>query len=245
MRRHHDHQPLLSASGAIHARPGATAPALAPAHGPSPLWGRSLAARRGLHSSFDSAFDPETAGARDDGAPLAYAQPGSGRTTLDEFESFFRAHEARLSAYLWRMTGDQQSASELCQETFLRAWQRYDTIRAYDQPDAWLFRVATNLALQLARRRKAPVGAAAPLEEAFEPSMSDPAWRLAERDLVRETLLELPARARALLILREVSGFSAEEAAQALGMSLAAVKVALWRARAQFREVYLRKEGQP
>jgi len=161
MRRHHDHQPLLSASGAIHARPGATAPALAPTHGRSPLWGRSLAARRGLDSSFDSAFDPETAGARDDGAPLAYAQPGSGRTTLDEFESFFRAHEARLSAYLWRMTGDQQSASDLCQETFLRAWQRYDTIRAYDQPDAWLFRVATNLALQLARRRKAPVGAAA------------------------------------------------------------------------------------
>jgi RNA polymerase sigma-70 factor (ECF subfamily) len=60
---------------------------------------------------------------------------------------------------------------------------------------------------------------------------------------VRETLLELPPRARSLLILREVSGFSAEEAAQTLGMSLAAVKVALWRARAQVREVYLRKEG--
>jgi DNA-directed RNA polymerase specialized sigma24 family protein len=73
--------------------------------------------------------------------------------------------------------------------------------------------------------------------------MSDPAWRLAERDLVRETLLEMPPRARSLLILREVSGFSAEEAAQTLGMSLSAAKVALWRARAQFREVYLRKEG--
>ena len=73
--------------------------------------------------------------------------------------------------------------------------------------------------------------------------MSDPAWRLAERDLVRETLLELPLRARSLLVLREVSGFSAEEAAQTLGMSLSAVKVALWRARAQFREAYLRKEG--
>jgi RNA polymerase sigma-70 factor (ECF subfamily) len=58
---------------------------------------------------------------------------------------------------------------------------------------------------------------------------------------VRETLLELSPRARSLLILREVSGFSTEEAAQTLGMSLPAVKVALWRA--QFREVYLRKEG--
>ncbi|HEY7022210.1 MAG TPA: RNA polymerase sigma factor [Ktedonobacterales bacterium] len=207
-------------------------------------WGRSLATRRGLDpsSNSDSAFDLET----EDGSDASewdYVQPGSAQTTLDEFEGFFRAHEARLSAYLWRMTGDRQSASDLCQETFLRAWQRFGAIRAYDRPDAWLFRVATNLALQLARRKKAPVGAAGPLDEAFEPSMSDPAWRLAERDLVRETLLELPPRARSLLILREVSGFSAEEAAQTLGMSLSAVKVALWRARAQFREVYLRKEG--
>ena len=85
------------------------------------------------------------------------------------------------------MTGDRQSASDLCQETFLRAWQRFGAIRAYDRPDAWLFRVATNLALQLTRRKKAPIGAAGPLDEAFEPSVSDPAWRLAERDLVRET----------------------------------------------------------
>ena len=186
-------------------------------------WGRSLAARRGLDPSFDSdsAFDLET----EDGSDASgwdYAQPDSAQTTLDEFEGFFRMHEPRLSAYLWRMTGDRQSASDLCQETFLRAWQRYDAIRAYDRPDAWLFRVATNLALQLTRRKKAPIGAADPLDEAFEPSVSDPAWRLAERDLVRETLLELPPRARSLLILREV-------------------KVALWRA--QFREAYLRKEG--
>ena len=87
------------------------------------------------------------------------------------------------------MTGDRQSASDLCQETFVRAWQRFGAIRAYDRPDAWLFRVATNLALQLTRRKKAPVGAAGPLDDAFEPSVSDPAWRLAERDLVRETLL--------------------------------------------------------
>jgi RNA polymerase sigma factor (sigma-70 family) len=209
------------------------------------LWGRAFAAQRGLDSPFDSAFDSEEAKPIGNSAPFAYEMSASSGAALDEFESFFNAHEARLSAYLWRMTGDRQSASDLCQETFLRAWQRYDTIRAYDQPDAWLFRVATNLALQLARRQKAPIGAAGPLEDAFEPSVSDPAWRLAERDLVRETLLELPPRARALLILREVSGFSAEEAAKTLGMSPSAVKVALWRARAQFREVYLRKEGQP
>jgi hypothetical protein len=59
------------------------------------VWGRSLAARRGLGPSFDSAFDPES----DDGSDTSgwdYAQPDSAQTTLDEFEGFFRAHEAPL-----------------------------------------------------------------------------------------------------------------------------------------------------
>ena len=67
------------------------------------------------------------------------------------------------------MTGDRQSASDLCQETFLRAWQRFVAIRAYDRPDAWLFRVATNLALQLTRRKKAPDRRLAP-DRSMRPS---------------------------------------------------------------------------
>jgi hypothetical protein len=76
------------------------------------LWGRSFAARRGLDSSFDSALDPE---AENGGDARGWddVQSGSAQTRLDEFEGFFRTHEARLSAYLWRMTGDRQSASDL------------------------------------------------------------------------------------------------------------------------------------
>jgi RNA polymerase sigma-70 factor (ECF subfamily) len=163
----------------------------------------------------------------------------------DDFERFFQAHEPELTGYLWRMTGDEQSASDLCQETFLRAWQRFDTIRGYERPGAWLVRVATNLALQHLRRRRAPVGAAAPLDETFAPTASDPGLRFAERDLVRETLLTLPPKPRAMLVLREVYGLSVDEVADALGMSREAVKMALWRARHQFRTSYLRKDSQP
>jgi hypothetical protein len=70
------------------------------------VWGRFYAARRGLDPSFDSAFDPE-AEDESDGGGWGYSQPDSAQTTLDEFEGLFRAHEARLSAYLWRMTGDR------------------------------------------------------------------------------------------------------------------------------------------
>lgn len=160
-----------------------------------------------------------------------------------DFEQFFLEFEPRVTGYLWRMTGDQAMASDLCQETFLRAWQHFEKIRHYDKPDAWLMRVATNLALQHLRRRSAPVGAAQSLDESFDPGVSEPGARIVVRDLVRETLMELPEKPRAMLILREVYGFTGDEVAQTLGMSPAAVKVALWRARAQFRTAYLRKDG--
>jgi RNA polymerase sigma-70 factor, ECF subfamily len=167
----------------------------------------------------------------------------------DDFEHFFLAYERTISGFLWRMTGDEQVAGDLSQETFLRAWQRFDRIRAYERPDAWLFRVATNLALhhlrhiRHVRRRDARSDDIPHVADEDGPSESDPSRRLVERDLVRETLLELTPKARALLILREAHGLSAEEAGGVLGMSGGAVKVGLWRARQQFRDIYMRKGG--
>jgi DNA-directed RNA polymerase specialized sigma24 family protein len=77
------------------------------------------------------------------------------------------------------------------------------------------------------------------------PGASDPSHRFGERDLVREVLLQLPARSRALLVLREVYGYSGAEAATALGLSEEAARVALWRAREHFRAAYQRKAGTP
>lgn len=163
-----------------------------------------------------------------------------------EFERFFAASESQVSSYLYRVTGDTHLASDLSQETFFRAWQHFATLRTYEQPRAWLLRVATNLALQALRRRRGPVGSALAIGQLPGndlPGMSDPARRFAEGDLVRETLLELSARPRAMLVLREVYGLSGEEIAAVLGMKPNAVKVALFRARAQFRETYVRKGG--
>lgn len=167
---------------------------------------------------------------------------GAGAANRD-FEAFFLAHERAITGYLWRMTGDEQVASDLSQETFLRAWQRFDRIQAYARPGGWLLRVATNLALQHLRRRAAPVGSATSLDEAWNPQASDPGRRFVERDQVRETLRELTPKARALLLLRDVYGLSAEEAAAMLKMSREAVKVGLWRARTQFRDRYSLKEA--
>jgi RNA polymerase sigma-70 factor (ECF subfamily) len=161
-----------------------------------------------------------------------------------EFEAFFLRFERQITSYLWRMTGDEQVASELAQETFLRAWQHFDAVSHYEQPLAWLFRVATNLARQHHRRQKIPLRTAATLNEENDPASSDYSTRFAEQDLVRQTLLQLPIRQRAALILREVNGLSCAEIGELLHISRDAVKMALWRAREQFRVRYLGEGGE-
>jgi RNA polymerase sigma factor (sigma-70 family) len=158
----------------------------------------------------------------------------------DDFEAFFLQYEHAIFGYLLRLTGDEQSAHDLSQEAFLRAWQHYEKIRGYDHPAAWLFRVASNLAISHLRRRASPVGSAKLLGDDDSPARSDPAMRFIEVDLVEQTLLALPPKQRAALVLREVYGFSCEEIGSTLGMSRDAVKMSLWRARERFRVHYVR-----
>jgi len=159
------------------------------------------------------------------------------------FESFFRQHEPRITTYLVRLLGDSETACDLCQETFLRAWQQFDNVQQHPAPGAWLFRVATNLALQHFRRRKGVVGQAVPLTALNDPASSDPGNHWVEHEIIRQVLLELPLKQRSLLLLREVYGFSCAEVGEQLGMSLEAAKMALYRARLRFRELYLQKDG--
>lgn len=160
---------------------------------------------------------------------------------LADFEAFFRRYEPRITGYLWRMVNDEATACDLAQETFLRAWQHFSEVSAARQPASWLFRVATNLALNEIRRRSSRMGAATPIGPLNDPAASDPTIRFIERDFVQQILAELPPKARALLILREVQDVPFAEVSQMLGMSSAAAKMALCRARVQFRERYLRK----
>jgi RNA polymerase sigma factor (sigma-70 family) len=118
------------------------------------------------------------------------------------FEEFFHAYEGELFGYLWRMTGDEQAASDLCQETFLRVWQHFAKVSAYERPAAWLFRVATNLAINHLRLR-ATHSAAASLD-AVENGSGDFATEIVEGDAVRRALMSLNPRQRAALVLREI-----------------------------------------
>jgi RNA polymerase sigma factor (sigma-70 family) len=163
--------------------------------------------------------------------------------TTDDFEAFFQRHCATIVGYIFRMMGDEQGASDLCQETFIRAWQHFESLRTYDRPVIWLIRTATHLTLHELRRRASPVAAASILDDDLTDDHGDFTAQVAERDLVHATLLAIPPRPRAMLILREVYGLSCDEIAPLFGVLREAVKVALWRARRRFQEAYLAKGG--
>jgi RNA polymerase sigma-70 factor, ECF subfamily len=124
------------------------------------------------------------------------------------FEEFIAGREADIFGYLWRLTGDEQAAYDLCQETLLRAWRHFARVRHYEQPGSWLFRVATNVALNAIAQRSTMRNRITPLGENEQPAVEDASGSVARRDLIHATLLQLPPRERAALVLREVEGFS-------------------------------------
>lgn len=190
-------------------------------------------------SASDQRRSPDGgAPARGDRTPLE--APFAGQ---DAFEALFTQFERPIFGYLMRMTSDEQTARDLSQETFLRAWQHFSKLRTYDSPAAWLFRVATNLAISHLRRRSTLVGSAQLLGDDDSPARSDPAMHFIEYDLVQRTLLALSPKQRATLVLREIYGLNCDEIARLLGCSRDAAKMTLWRGREQFRARYLRENG--
>lgn len=177
--------------------------------------------------------------------------PGNGPA----FDRLVAAHQPALLAHCYRMTGSLHDAEDALQETLVRAWRALDSFEGRSSLRTWLFRIATNASLRVLEQRRrrvlpvdygpawdphGPVGAA--VDEAtwvtpFPGSPPDlsPAARYESRESVElafvAALQALPGRQRAVLLLRDVLGFSAAETAEALESSLASVNSALNRAR--------------
>ena len=201
------------------------------------------------HGRFGALSRASSATPYDDTSPDGGVRSVTGKTTNAEareaaFEQFFHAHEATILGYLWRITGDEQASHDIAQETFLRAWQRFEQVSRYEQPRAWLFRVATNLASNHRRHRSihdAALARIAPVQS--QGTALDPAAGVAESAAVRATLLAMPIRQRSALVLRVVYGLSIPEIAQALGASKAAAAMTLSRARDGFRARYAQEDA--
>ncbi|MEV1177461.1 sigma-70 family RNA polymerase sigma factor [Nonomuraea sp. NPDC049784] len=182
----------------------------------------------------------------------------------DEFTERTEPFRRELLAHCYRMLSSADEAEDLVQETYLRAWRSYGTFEGRSSLRAWLYRIATNAcltALEHRGRRALPSGLAGPADDPdsppapddpdvawlqpipdtlVTPESDDPAAIIAARESLRLALVAslqyLPARQRAVFLLREVLDFPAAEVAAMLGTSIAAVKSALQRARTRLDE---------
>jgi RNA polymerase sigma-70 factor (TIGR02960 family) len=188
------------------------------------------------------------------------------RNDHDLFTAEAERFRRELLAHCYRLVGSAHDAEDLVQETYLRAWRSYARFEGRASMRTWLYKIATNVcltALDPRRIRLLPSGLAGPddapdraptpvapgevlwlepLPDAWiAPPADDPAATAIKRESLRLALIaslqHLPARQRAILILREVLAFSAAETAEILDTTTAAIKSGLQRARARLDEL--------
>ena len=178
-------------------------------------------------------------------------------------------HRRELTAYCYRMLGSPFEAEDAVQDTLLRAWRALDRFEGRASLRSWLYRIATNVCLDMlsGRERRArpmdlgearspdgPVGEILPEVSWIEPipdarlqSGADPAAIAESRETIRlafvAALQHLPPRQRAVLILCEVLHWRAAEVAELLDTSVTAVNSALQRARATLESVEIADQG--
>ncbi len=183
----------------------------------------------------------------------------------DAFRGIVERHRAELHAHCYRMLGSLQDAEDAVQDTLLRAWRRMHAFEGRSSLRTWLYKIATNVCLdEIARRRtrvphvdcgpRAAEGGdrGRPLVESvrielypdetvgLDGGYPAPEARYEQQEAVEHAfvaaLQHLTARQRAVLILREVLGFSAREVSESLETTVASVNSALQRARKSVEE---------
>jgi len=177
---------------------------------------------------------------------------------FDAFESLVGRHEQRIYGLARRIVGRRHDAEEVVQQTFLSVIEHLKDFREEARFSTWLTRIATNHALALLRKRSRQQ--TVPLaEDRSNDSFDDlphpefiAQWRetpeqiASQREtwqLLHEALEHLDEKYRLVFILRDVEEFSTSETAEALGISIANVKVRLLRARLMLRERLTRHFG--
>jgi RNA polymerase sigma-70 factor (ECF subfamily) len=141
------------------------------------------------------------------------------------FDAVYHAHFRRLTTQLWAYTGDLAMAQDLVQEAFCRAYARWDRVSTYDDPVAWIRRVAWNLAASRWRRARV---ARDYLDRQREEHVAGPS---PERVLLATALAALPDRHRRVVILHHVDDLSVADIALRERVSEGTVKSWLYRAR--------------
>ncbi|MEW6137654.1 MAG: sigma-70 family RNA polymerase sigma factor [Thermodesulfobacteriota bacterium] len=167
---------------------------------------------------------------------------------FDAFERLVEKYEGRVYRHLRKMVNDKELAEDLLQETFLSAYKGLKGFEGNSSFSTWLFRIATNAALMYLRKNRPEIveyddqignkedGAIRGTSPAFVSTPFDILLSLEGKNKIEEAIDGLPVIYRSVIVLRDVEGFSLEEVAGIMNISVAAVKSRLHRARNAVRE---------
>ena len=177
---------------------------------------------------------------------------------IDAFEQLVRRYDRNVFRIAQHITQNREDAEDVVQEAFLKAFQNLQNFHEQSKFYTWLVRIAVNEALMKLRRRR--TGKLVSLDEDVQTEEDSVPREVADwapnpeqlynqaelHDILQKTIQGLPASFRTVFVLRDVEGLSTEETAEALDLSIPAVKSRLLRARLQLRNrltKYFRRKG--
>lgn len=186
----------------------------------------------------------EQTGSMDELALVEAAKQGQ----IEAFEELVRRYDRNVFRIAQHITQNREDAEDVVQDAFLKAYGNLNQFQGQSKFYTWLVRIAVNEALMKLRRRRPERTVSLdqdvetdedsiPREVADWSPNPEQQYNQAElRDLLQRTIQGLPSGFRTVFVLRDVEGLSTEETAEALGLSIPAVKSRLLRARLQLRE---------
>jgi RNA polymerase sigma-70 factor, ECF subfamily len=148
------------------------------------------------------------------------------------FEGFVVENQTRLFGSLCLMTGSRHEAEEIAQEAFVRVLERWQQVRALDDPTSYLFVTALNVFRKRFRRARVALRRSigvAPNQDAF--------GAVEDREVVLAGLAKLPLEQRSALVVTALLGYSSEEAGRMLGVRSSTIRARATRARTALRDL--------
>lgn len=164
----------------------------------------------------------------------AIAAEAGTELAVELFERFHR----NILVYLYGLVHEAQWAQDLTQETFLRVLRARSSLPEVTNPRAWLYRVATNVALNALKRRRRLTWLPLQASDREPAPGSGLAERVGERSALEDALASLPPGYRAALLLHKRDGLSTSEVAAVLGLTEAAARKRIYRAIEMLRRAY-------
>ncbi len=171
-----------------------------------------------------------TDGGMDESHVIRRASEGDARAV----RSLYDRYSPRVYAVVRRIAGDDHTAQDYAQETWVRAIRALPTFRGESRFSTWLHRIAVNAALQARRREGTRQDREVPIPDAV-PARSPPGDPLLAQRL-EEALDRLPERMRRVLILHDVEGYTHRDIGEMMGVTAGTSKSQLFKARAKMRQ---------